>query len=272
MLHAGTGGATFAIGPRDGISPEMRRTLAILGSWIVLAGLGPVRAGGLDLSVWDQLLARHVDATGRIAYASWKATDRPALTQFMESLAGADPASYPTREERLAFWINAYNAAVIDGVLASYPLASVREVPRFFEEARYRVAGETVSLDTIENVRIRPVFEDARIHFSLVCAARSCPRLLPRAYTGADLAIVLDAQGRDFLADPAKNSFDPATGKVRVSRIFEWFRGDFERSAGSVVDFLKRYAGPEARAILERPGATIQYRAYDWKLNDQISP
>lgn len=228
-------------------------------------------AAALDLTPWNQLLTALVDGQGRVDYALWKLRHLPRLDAFLATLARENVNAYTVPDEKLAFWINAYNACVIRGVLRRYPIKSVMDHPEFFKEKAYTVAGTQLSLDDIENRMIRPAFKDARVHFALVCAARSCPRLINRAYTGAGLGALLDGQGREFLADPSKTRFEPAASRAQISSIFQWFAGDFVQAAGSVPRFLHRYAPPAAQPMLLSPSVRIEYLPYDWALNDKPS-
>jgi hypothetical protein len=225
----------------------------------------------LDLSSWNALLGKYVNDKGMVNYKGLKAADLAALDGFLGKLAAAKPATFANDKEREAFWINAYNACVIRNVITHYPTESVMKVPDFFKKKSFSVAGETVSLDDIEHVKIRPIFKDPRVHFALVCAAKSCPRLLNRAFTGMALDQTLDNQAREFLADPSKNKFeDSATGPVAwLSQIFRWFNGDFVDNAGSTVGYLKKYAPASVQPMLAHPALRIKHLEYDWKLNEQ---
>lgn len=228
-------------------------------------------AQSIDFTAYDGLLKKHVNATGMVAYRTLKASaaDGAALDAFLGRMSEAKPETFATSGERLAFWINAYNACCIKGVLMRYPLDSVMSAPNFFKQKAFKIAGEMLSLDTIENVTIRPVFKDPRIHFALVCAAKSCPRLLNRAYTGVGLEATLDAQAREFLADTSKNRFEAAGPVARVSKIFSWFASDFSENALSVPNYLKKYAPAAAQPLLASPALKVEFLEYDWKLNAQ---
>jgi hypothetical protein len=244
----------------------MRARAAAAAALVLAATAGAAPA--LDLAPWNRMIATYVDGRGNVSYAAWKARDLPALDAFVAALAAERPQDYPTRQEQLAFWINAYNACVIRGVLARYPIRSVRDVPAFFTETAYTVAGARLSLDQIENQKIRPTFQDPRIHFALVCAARSCPRLVNRAWTGLALDASLDAQAREFLADPARNRYDVPGGRASLSQIFRWYSADFVAAAGSVVLYVRRYAPAAVSALLARPDLRVDHLVYDWALND----
>src|SRR5207302_422895 len=124
---------------------------------------------------------RYVDAKGRVDYAGWKAHDEPELDRFLAVVARTRTFGW-SHDEQLAFWINTYNACVIKKILAKWPVEQVSKLPDFFTEKGLPVTGEDMSLDDIEHQHIRKGFKDPRCHFALVCGAKSCPRLLDRAY------------------------------------------------------------------------------------------
>lgn len=224
---------------------------------------------------FTDVLHRHVHH-GWVHYAALAREDRPALDRYLATLAAVTPACLATwtRPQRFAFWINAYNAYTIRLVLDHYPIASIRSVG-WFPGAAFRerfipiraVPGTPLSLNDIEHKILRPTFRDARVHFAIVCASKSCPPLRAEAYRGADLDRQLDDQARRFLADPTKNTADASARVLRLSKIFDWFREDFERDAGSLLDYVRRYAPPQMAAVAEAPGVRIQFLDYDWTLN-----
>lgn len=242
--------------------------MRIIAFMLILASAAS--AQNLDLSGWNTLLGKYVNDKGMVNYKGLKATDMAALDGFLAKLASARPATFANDKEREAFWINAYNACVIKNVLTHYPTESVMKVTDFFKKKSFSVAGETVSLDDIEHTKIRPVFKDPRVHFALVCAAKSCPRLLNRAFTGMALDQTLDGAAREFLADPTKNRFEAGDMPVAwLSQIFRWFNGDFVDNAGSTVGYLKKYAPASVQPLLAHPALRIKHLEYDWKLNEQ---
>jgi hypothetical protein len=224
-------------------------------------------------AAWSAILARRVSA-GRVDYAGLKREEAPALTAYLETLSGACAPDYErwSRGERIAFWINAYNAFTVRQVLDHHPVASVRRIG-WLPGAAFRrrfiplpgLKGGAVSLDDIEHGTLRADFDEPRIHFALVCASRGCPPLRAEAYRASDLERQLDDQARVFLRDPAKNRFDAATRTLHLSRIFRWFRADFEAAAGSLPAFVSRYM--EERA-LTAPGVRVEFLDYDWALNE----
>lgn len=230
------------------------------------AGLaaGPAHAQ-LDWSGYDRLLRAHV-REGVVDYAGF-AAGRPVLTKLVSAIATADPKAEGDRPAQLAAWLNAYNALVIEAVLQGKSPGTLLGRFGFFMADRRPVFGQAMTLHAMENAHVRAAFPDARIHFALVCASRSCPKLRSEAYAGPRLGAQLDDQARWFLASAERNRFEPATRTARLSPIFQWYAADFERDAGSVPRYVQRFAPPAARAWVAAPGTTIAYLDYDWSLN-----
>ncbi|GIW42674.1 MAG: DUF547 domain-containing protein [Candidatus Binatia bacterium] len=217
----------------------------------------PPRAPSLH-APWSRLLARYVDEEGLVAYRSLEREARPELDAYLDRLARTDPETFD-RKEQIAFWIDAYNANVVRGVLSGQTAESFLARKRFFSWWRFPVAGKERTLDEIEHEILRKRFSEPRVHFALVCASRSCPKLRREAYEGARLDEQLDDQVRSFLLDPERNVLEP--GRLRLSSIFRWFAEDFEKSGG-LLPFLRRY--------VDIPGEpAIEYLPYDWSLNAQ---
>jgi len=162
--------------------------------------LASMPASAADHAAWDALLRAHVEETGLVNYQELQ-TRQPELDAYLEGLAQADPTSL-SREEQLAFWINAYNACVVDVTLDHYPIKSVKSVPGFFRTVQRRVAGQWLTLDEIEAKS--HALGDWRSHMAVVCASAGCPSLRNEAYAPDRLAEQLADQTRRFLADPSR--------------------------------------------------------------------
>jgi len=240
--------------------------LAALGAGLAAAGFWLSQPDHPDFSIYDALLRKYVDDDGRVDYRAWKAADRAELQRFLDQIATAWPSRYP-REGQLAFWINAYNAFTIAKVLDAFPIPRANAVPHFFDGKGLRVAGRDMSLNDIEHGMVRRKFADPRAHAALVCAGRSCPRLLPHAYPADGLDAVLDAQMAEFVADPFRNRYEPAAGRAHLSDIFNGYRGDFEAAAGSLIGFVQRYAPDRLKTLLARPDLKVDFLVYDDSLN-----
>ena len=232
---------------------------------VVLALARPADAV-VDHSPWDALLKRYVDADGRVAYRDLQAHDRPAFERYLATLAQAQVEGMTEAEEK-AFWINAYNAAIVNGVLQGYTAENVFARKRFFSWYTLPVAGRDRSPDEIEHQILRQKFHDPRIHFALVCASTSCPKLRQEAYVAERLDQQLTDAARAFINDPARNRLDPQ--QLALSRIFQWFAEDFVRSAGSVPGFVQRFVNDDKKEILETRKADLHYLQYNWTLNAQ---
>ncbi len=238
-----------------------------LGGWgagallalVLLHATGTGVAAADRHAAFDALLQQYVDERGRVAYRDLAARDGAALEAYLQMLAETDPTTL-TEPEQIAFWLNAYNAHAIKGVLQGYDGEGFFARKRFFSLYSFPLAGGTRTLDEIEHDVLRARFREPRIHFALVCASSSCPRLRREAYRGDRLDAQLDQQTHDFLTDPTRNQF-AADGVAKLSMIFKWFADDFVKAAGSVPAFVSRWVKGEYK--------DIEYLDYDWTLNAQ---
>ncbi len=260
----------------------MRRVKKTLPPLLLLASAALWAAGapdaapavGIEHESWHRVLERH-GRGGGLDYAGL-AADRGDLDRFLADLAGARPAAWPAGE-RLAFWINAYNAVVAHFVLERYPgLESVRDVDGFFDELTHPVAGERLTLDEIET-RGRDL-GDPRIHFAVVCASESCPDLRPEPFEAARLDRQLEEQTRAFLGQPDKGlRYDADRNELWLSSIFKWYAGDFTGGStvvaffarGKVLGWVLEHLPAELRSALEAKPPSVRYLDYDWGLNDR---
>jgi len=231
---------------------------------------------GVDLpdhGPFQQLLARYVREDG-VAYREWKdsAEDLQRLSAYVDGLEALDPEAMP-RDDQLAYWIDLYNAATLELVLAHYPVASIRDIggPEGspWKRALLEVDGHALTLDQIENEIIRPRFGDARIHFALNCAAVSCPPLQAFAFDGehldAQLAAATQAALRDLRVFDASGC-QAAGGTLRFSRLFEWYAQDF----GDPVEFARQALNAQ-RGAERLPACAVAFMDYDWALNESLS-
>ena len=228
---------------------------------------GPARAGAFSHAALDTVLTR-VLRDGRVDYGAL-ARDHADLDRYLAAIAAARPDEWP-REEQMVFWVNAYNARVLDGVIRRPGLKSVLGVRKvlgiptlgFFREQR-ATAGAQRSLDDIEHRILRARYSEPRLHFVLNCASVSCPVLPERALAAATLEADLESATRRFLADSSRNRIDGPKG-MELSAIFKWYADDFRKADGSVEAFVRRHLPPGVAFV---PGRTITYLDYDWALN-----
>ncbi|MHC4953453.1 MAG: DUF547 domain-containing protein [Planctomycetota bacterium] len=217
-----------------------------------------------DTSDWAEVLRNHVDDLGRVDYEALRAQRTP-LTRFLALIGKAGPSTrpelFPTREDRLAYWVNAYNAIVMDQVLRHWPLDSVIDHRlSIFVVTRYDVDGRALSLHGIENDIVREEYKDARAHFALNCASVGCPRLPREPFEGPVLDSQLERETRRFLAEP-RNLAREEDAAV-LSEIFSWYAVDFRPSP---IEWIAK-----RRSDFELTRDTpVRYRSYDWALNRQ---
>jgi len=232
---------------------------------ILLLAAAPVFAAGEDYAA---LLGRVVKSDG-VDYTTLK-KERRALDRFVRSLANASPGK--TDAGRIAFWINAYNALTLQQVLDTWQGGddySVRKVKEFWTGRTWKVAGKKLTLDGIEKGILLKRFKEARVHFAVNCASRSCPPLLGRLYRAKTLEQDLTRQARAYLADRNENRFDLKARRAEISKLFSWYRSVF----GDLPGFLARYAPSEkVAASLRKGGWEISYLSYDWSLNQAGKP
>ena len=268
----------------------MKRVLAglVIGAyWVVGCGAG--WAAEFDHSPWDRVLKRFVTETSRVDYAALKAAPGD-LNQYVSQLAARSPVShpqeFPTREGQLAYWINAYNALVMKSVIEHWPTKSVRDIGflpySFFWLQKFTVGGRKYTLNNIENDFLREQLQEPRIHFVIVCAANSCPRLQREAFTPENTERLLEEAVRFFVNEPRNLKIDRAQNRVTVARIFTFYTEDFEnyaRRTGNsrmehpLLDYIWLYASSENRAAVEAlQNPSVDDFAYDWGVNDVNAP
>jgi hypothetical protein len=193
----------------------------------------------------------------------------PRFAAYLAQFDRVNPTTLSTERDRLAFWINAYNACAIQGILDGYSPKPYIGWYRYFKSRTYGIGGVQLNLSDIEHEILRKQFHEPRIHFAIVCASSSCPRLPSWAYNATQLDQQLDQAARAFINDPTRNRFDRRQRIAYLSKIFDWFEDDFSTSAGSVLKFVARYVDDaDLASDLAPPGAfQIVYLEYDWSLN-----
>ncbi len=225
----------------------------------------PARAE-LDLAAWNTLLGEAVN-DGHVDYGLW--VDNPQFDALVDQIANADTAAM-TRQEKLVFYINAYNVLAAKGIIDGKSPSSLLGRYGYFKRDKYLVAGQSITLYDLEHDLILPL-EEPRIHFAIVCASASCPILQSEAYTLERLDAQLEAAAIGFINDPERNTYDVANKKMAVSSIFKWFKDDFNKAAGSLQAYLAPYVqDPEVAAVLRDGGFKTKYQKYDWSLNGQL--
>jgi hypothetical protein len=197
------------------------------------------------------------------------------LNGYLDDLAevGREEFEIWPEAERLAFLINLYNATTLQLIIDHYPLKGIRSIGGLFSSPwRLKVVhtwGEAFTLDEVEHELIRPRYKEPRIHYALVCAARSCPPLRKEPYIGKRLPEQLQDQGTLFFATPEKNRVDHENKILWISPIFKWFESDFTKGGLSLKQFIQTQLRPEDRTAVASESFRIKYTDYDWSLNAQ---
>jgi hypothetical protein len=225
---------------------------------------------------YDLLLRKYVDGRGLVAYRQWKSTpdDLQALDDYLALLGRVDLAKTASKEGQLAFWINAYNALTLKGILREYPTTSIRNHTaewfgyNIWKDLLLFVDKQHYSLDDIEHKILRKLSEP-RIHFAIVCASVGCPPLTNRAYAATEIDSMLAANARLFFARESNFRVDPATRTIWVSQLLKWYGTDFAPTPAEQMRWLHPYL-PSPDSLNWLGGSlTVSYLDYDWSLNDQ---
>ncbi|WP_422857758.1 DUF547 domain-containing protein [Flagellimonas sp. S174] len=211
-----------------------------------------------DHTAWNDLLKKHVDGDGNVNYKGFKA-DIQSLEAYINTLSNTPPTSSWTKNEKLAYYINLYNAATVKLIVDNYPTKSIKDIPNRWKKQWIAVGNITTSLNDIEHEVLRKM-DEPRIHFAINCASYSCPKLLNTAFTAKNMESLLSKTASDFVNDRKRNRFND--GKAQLSRIFKWYKGDFTEN-GSLLEYINQYLD---NPINEK--ASISYLDYDWSLND----
>ena len=265
------------------LGPHRRNVVQLLGllgfllpsTSFALSGESSCAGIEREHSAWASLLGKYVH-DGLVDYESWKGQGMAELDTYLASLSSLCAAAERAagRDERVAFWINAYNAFTVKLILDYYPVRSIRSIG-WLPLAAFKIkfipmpglGKGNLSLDEIENDILRKELREPRIHFAIVCASMSCPKLRSQPYRADAVSLQLDQAARDFIQDPSKNHYDVATRTFYASSVFKWFRGDFEHAKGSLAAYISQYAQLDVAAALKEGGVRIEFLDYDWSLN-----
>ncbi len=244
---------------------------------------------------FTDVLRKYVDEKGIVDYRGLKA-DKNDLDNYLRSIAAITNADYSqmNEQQKIALWINAYNAYTLSIIIDHYPIKSrlfkgliypknsIRQIDGVWDKLTVKVMGKVMTLNHIEHEILRKKFSEPRIHMALVCAAMGCPPLRNEAYTGDSLEVQLNDQSRRFLSNPLKFKIDKNRGKVFLSSIFQWFGEDFvsysESTEGitgktpeeqGVLNFIAAYLKDDEKIYLRNKSYKIEYLDYNWRLNER---
>jgi hypothetical protein len=219
--------------------------------------------------IFDELLKKHVSKDGLVNYKGF-IEEKEKLEKYLDLLSDNAPDRQKwSKDQQLAYWINAYNAFTIKLIVDNYPLKSIKDldpkvsiplVNTVWHIKFFKIGGKDASLDEIEHKILRKEFEEPRIHFAINCASVSCPRLLNEAFRSDDIDFQLDKVAKSFINDPSRNKI--TSNRIEISQIFSWFKGDFTKN-GSLIDYLNQYS-----TVKISSNAKISHLNYDWSLNE----
>lgn len=247
-------------------------------------------------SAYDSLLKKYVH-DANVDYQGFINSGEEFNT-YLKQLGSVNEKVFDnwSKEEKLTFWINAYNAFTIKAIIDHYPIkkklslasliypeSSIRQIDGVWDKLKFQAAGKAVTLNEIEHEILRKKFDEPRIHVAIVCASFSCPDLRGEAYKADRINEQLENQAAEFINNPKKGvEIKPEEGKVKVSKIFNWFGADFIGKYGStesfagrdkqekaVLNFVMTYLqSEEQREFLKSSKFGVSYLDYDWSLND----
>ena len=211
--------------------------------------------------LFDELLKKYVSDNGNVDYEGFKNSSEKLLG-YISILQNTFPKFdklKPSKEQKLAYWINAYNALTIDLILQNYPLKSIKDIDKPWDQRLWKFGNKWLNLNDIEHQILRKM-DEPRIHFAIVCASFSCPKLQNTAFTVSDIETQLTTATKEFLDDSTKNYI--SQNNLRLSKILKWFAKDFKTN-GSLIDFLNKYTEIEISSKAKK-----SFKDYNWDLND----
>ena len=228
----------------------------LLMSLFLFAGVSEPK---IDHTPWDQLLQKHVSSNGNVNYEGFK-SDIDRLNNYLVSISKIKPNTDWSRNETMAYWINAYNAYTIKLMLNNYPLKSIMDINggKAWDLKFVEIEGEKYSLDNIEHDILRAKYFDSRIHFVVNCASISCPKLSNTAYFAEGLDQKLEKAAKEFINNSAQNTI--SSNKASVSKLFDWYKDDFTKN-GTVKEYINKYSTTKLTTD------KISYKEYNWNIN-----
>ena len=206
----------------------------------------------------NDLLKNNVSEKGVVNYEGFRKNSK-TLRDYIASLGENMPEESWSKNDKLAYWMNAYNAMTVDLILRNLPLESIKDINKPWDQRLWKLGDKWYNLDEIEHQILRKM-DEPRIHFGINCASYSCPPILNKAFTAEKMEEQLNFLAKRFINDPTRNTI--TANSVEISKIFDWFSKDFKQN-GSVIDFLNQYSETKISA-----NAKVRYKDYNWELND----
>lgn len=211
---------------------------------------------------WDDLLRKNVSSSGKVNYGAF-VKDKDELNKYIKELKGMhkDVSSWG-KNKRLAYWINVYNAVTVKLITDNYPVKSITDLNggKPWDSKLIDLGGTSYTLNVIENKIIRPKYNEPRIHFAVNCAAKSCPKIMNKAWTEDNIQRYLTKQTKAFIANTTENNI--SADKVELSKIFDWYKKDFGGDDAKLIQFINKYSDVQVNE-----GASVSFNEYNWELN-----
>lgn len=209
-------------------------------------------------TVWNELLTQYVTPDGKVNYDGFR-KNSTTLRAYIKALGENMPNERWTKNDKLAYWMNAYNAMTVDLIVRNLPLASIKDIDKPWDQRLWKLGEKWYNLDEIEHKILRKM-DEPRIHFGINCASFSCPPLLNAAFTSKTVDFQLEQLTATFINDTKRNTI--TSDEIKISKIFNWFAKDFKQN-GSLIDFLNTYASTTINN-----NARVRYLDYNWSLNN----
>ena len=213
----------------------------------------------VDHNAWDTLLKKYVADNGDVDYKGFK-KDTEVLNSYIFYLSTQIPSEQWSKQEKLAYFINLYNANTVKLIIDNYHIKSIKDISSPWTKNRIKIWDNNYSLSDIENDILRKMNEP-RIHFAINCASKSCPKLLNIAFTAENVDSLLEQAAKDFINNPEKNRI--SENRIQLSKIFKWYKEDFTKN-GNLIDYINQYSMVKIQQDVD-----VSYMEYDWSLNKQ---
>ena len=225
--------------------------------------------------LWTQVLKKYVK-NHRVNYQDLK-KDTGTFNSYLDKLAAVKSGelSQWSREQKLAYWINAYNAYTIKAIIDNYPVTSIKKIPGVWKKLTFKAGGEEITLDDIEHKKLRAELKEPRIHFAVNCASIGCPVISDEAYRAGNLDAQFEKSVKAMLNNPIQFRLDKEKKRIYLSKILEWFRDDFQEFKGvnnygknnGPISFLINYLPEAEKNYIKANKLSVKWLDYDWNLN-----
>lgn len=234
--------------------------LVIIGTTVNANGVSGGEVTTFDHSAWNAILKANVSAAGNVNYKGIKKSETKLDVYLSNISTTIIDEKIWNKDEQLAFWMNAYNAFTVKLILNNYPLKSINDITSPWDKKFFKIGGVKMNLNFIEHKILRVKFNEPRIHFGIVCASFSCPKLHNVAFTGENTQGLLTTLTKGFVNDTKRNKI--TADKIQISELFNWFKADFTKK-GSLIEFLNKYSNVKINAQ-----AKVSHLPYNWSLNE----